>query len=98
MIISTARCHARLTARKLCHWDRALAVARAYEWFHPIGDVVTALIEAGLTLDFLHEHDRVAWRALPFLEPAERGLWRMPEDRPQIPLSYSLSAHKPFEK
>ena len=48
--------------------------------------MVTALIEAGLTLDFLHEHDRVAWRALPFLEAAERGLWRMPEDRPQIPL------------
>ena len=76
----------------------ALAVARAYEWFHPIGDVVTALIEAGLTLDFLHEHDRVAWRALPFLEAAERGLWRMPEGRPRIPLSYSLSAHKPVEK
>ena len=75
-----------------------LAVSRGYEWFHPIGDVVTALIQAGLTLDFLHEHDRIAWRALPFLEPAERGLWRMPEGRPRIPLSYSLSAHKPIEK
>ena len=37
-----------------------LAVSRGYEWFHPIGDVVTALIQAGLTLDFLNEYDRVA--------------------------------------
>ena len=74
-----------------------LTVSRGYERFHPIGDAVTALIQAGLTLDFLHKHDRIAWRALPFLEPVKRGLWQMPEGRPHIPLSYSLNARKPIE-
>ena len=75
-----------------------LAVGRGSKWFHPIGDVVKALTQAGSTLDFLHEHDRIAPRALHFLEPAELGLWRMPEGRPGIPVSYSLSADKPIEK
>ena len=75
-----------------------LAVRSGHEWFHPIGNVVTALIQAGLTLDFLNENNRIAWRALPCLEPAERSLWRMTEGRPRIPLSYSSAAYKPIEK
>lgn len=27
-----------------------------HEWIHPIGDVVTALVGAGLLIEFLHEH------------------------------------------
>ena len=65
-----------------------------HEWIHPLGAVVTALAAAGLALDWLHEHDRVAWRMLPSLEEGADRLWRLPAGRPSLPLSYSLRAHK----
>ncbi|HEV2762527.1 MAG TPA: class I SAM-dependent methyltransferase, partial [Pyrinomonadaceae bacterium] len=36
--------------------DRAADFPHAsYEWFHPLGDIVTSLINAGLRIEFLHE-------------------------------------------
>jgi hypothetical protein len=56
-----------------------------------LGDVVTALIEAGMRLDWLHEHDAVAWQMFRCLVKEPRGLWRWP-DKPWLPLAFSLSA------
>ena len=36
--------------------------AKQYVFMHPLGSVVTALIDAGLTLNWLHEHDAITWR------------------------------------
>ena len=33
---------------------------RSYQWRHPVGDVVSALVESGLTIEFLHEHPRTS--------------------------------------
>ena len=66
-----------------------------HEWFHPVGEVVTSLIDAGLRLEFLHEHPEITWRAMPYLVPGEPGQYRMPDDRPNMPLSFSLKAVKP---
>lgn len=66
---------------------------RTYEWAYPLGLVVTSLIEAGLTLDWLHEHDRVPWRMFAELVPAEGGLYRWP-DKPWLPLAFSLKARR----
>jgi nitrogen regulatory protein PII-like uncharacterized protein len=63
---------------------------------HNLGEVVTALIDAGLTIEYLHEFDTVAWKALSFMEPCEGGLYRLPEGMPRLPLSYSISARKPL--
>jgi SAM-dependent methyltransferase len=72
-----------------------LANPEMHEWIHPLGDVVTALVEAGLTLDWLHEFDRVAWRMFPCLEEGADHMWRMPAGRPSLPLAYSIRARKP---
>ena len=66
-----------------------------YEWIHPIGEIVTALIKAGLRLDFLHEHDEVAWKALPIMVPGGHGQYRLPDGHPSFPLSFSIKATKP---
>lgn len=66
-----------------------------YVWLHGLGDIVTALIEAGLVLDFLHEHPHTVFQQLPFLEQGDDGWWRMPEDVPTLPLLFSLRASKP---
>ncbi|GAA2818550.1 class I SAM-dependent methyltransferase [Kitasatospora sp. CM 4170] len=50
------------------------------EWRHGLGDVVSALVAAGLRLEFLHEHDHAHFR-LP--------------DGGGVPKVYSLRATKP---
>ncbi|PZQ91960.1 MAG: SAM-dependent methyltransferase [Leifsonia xyli] len=62
-----------------------------WEWTHPIGDVLTALLDAGLRLDFYHEHDAVPWRMFRTLEEISDGLWGWPAER-WLPLGYSLAA------
>jgi hypothetical protein len=45
-------------------------------------------------LSFLYEHDFLGWPGLPQLELSADDLWRMPSDRPAVPLSFSLMAGK----
>ncbi len=86
-----------------------LEVTRNYEWNHGLGQIVTALVEAGLVIEFLHEHREVPWQALPWMEfvgDGPRGadgryqsgrMWRLPEaQRELVPLMYSLMARKPI--
>jgi SAM-dependent methyltransferase len=72
----------------------ALENTRHYEWSHSLGEIVTAIIEAGFRLDFLHEHHELPWRAFPWLEPvdAPRELWRLPERPERLPMMFSLRA------
>jgi SAM-dependent methyltransferase len=79
---------------------------QGYEWNHGLGEIVTALIDAGLRLEFLHEHREIAWQALPWMAGENavppgsmhrrREHWRLPEaQRDLVPLMYSLKASKP---
>jgi SAM-dependent methyltransferase len=65
---------------------------RTEEWQHPLGDVVSAVIDAGLAIELLHEHDYTLFPRWPFLEKSGFDTYRMPEGRPRIPLMYSLRA------
>jgi SAM-dependent methyltransferase len=64
---------------------------RTEEWQHTLGDVVSAVIDAGLTLELLHEHDHTLFHRWPFLEK-DGDAYRMPAGRPRLPLMYSLRA------
>jgi len=64
-------------------------------WDHSLGEIVTALIDAGLRIEFLHEFDFVAW-PMDFLVESPDGRWRLPpETKGQLPLFFSLKASKP---
>ena len=69
-----------------------------HEWNHGLGEIVTALLGAGLQITALEEHDTVPWEALPGqMEqvPEVFGEWRL-RDRPErLPHSYTLQAVKP---
>jgi SAM-dependent methyltransferase len=65
-----------------------------YVWQHGLGDIVTSIIDAGLTLEYLHEHDRTVFQQLPFLERDDDGWWRLPADLPALPFLFSLRASK----
>ena len=66
-----------------------------YCWQHGLGDLVTAVIDAGLVLEFLHEHDRTVYQQLPFLELGDDGWWRLPDGMPPQPFLFSLRARRP---
>jgi hypothetical protein len=48
-----------------------LAHTRSYEWCHPLSDVIGSLLNAGLHLDFLHEHEGLPWRDFSMMVKAE---------------------------
>jgi SAM-dependent methyltransferase len=73
--------------------EAVLSHTRNYAWMHPLGATVSALIEAGLSLRFLNEHDAVTWRMFRTLERRPDGLYAWP-DRPWLPLAFSLAAEK----
>jgi SAM-dependent methyltransferase len=68
---------------------------RSIEWNHGLGAVVSALVSAGLRIEFLHEHDHTLFARWPFLEPGGDGTYRLPEGTPSLPLMYSLLASAP---
>jgi len=68
-----------------------LAIAR-YEWNHPVGNVVTALVSAGLRIEFLHEHNRSPEMIRACAVPLPEGGWRIPGDL--VPMVYSIKAVK----
>lgn len=77
--------------RDYANAEARLVNGRTNEWLHPLGAVVSALIAAGLRLDFLHEHEAVPWRMFEAMTEGPDGLWRWPAE-PLLPLSYSLYA------
>jgi SAM-dependent methyltransferase len=66
-------------------------------WDHGLGEIVTALIDAGLRIETLVEHPFLDWK-VDFLveDPDAEGTWRLPSDgRGELPLMFSLRATKP---
>ena len=66
-----------------------------HEWNHGLGEIVTALLDAGMAITGLTEHDSVPWEALPGqMEQIGRDEWRL-TDRPwRLAHSYTLQAVK----
>ena len=67
-----------------------------HSWNHGLGEIVTALLDAGMEITSLVEHDSVPWEALPGqMQKDDGGEWRL-IDRPwRLPHSYTLQATKP---
>ena len=59
----------------------AVAEPVSYEWNHGLGEIVQAVLDAGLAVTRLAEHDEVDWPAYPWFEDRGNGHWAMPGDR-----------------
>jgi SAM-dependent methyltransferase len=64
------------------------------EWNHGLGEIVTAVLDAGLRLTMLVEHDSVPWDALPGRMTELDGEWRLTEHADRLPMTYTLQAVK----
>jgi SAM-dependent methyltransferase len=76
--------------------DRSAAVENrtSYLWPHPLGDVLTVLADAGLVIEFVHEHAFHVYPQLPGMVQGADGWWRLPEGVPALPLLFSLKARR----
>jgi SAM-dependent methyltransferase len=72
--------------------DGRLTNTRAYEWNHSIGEIVTAVLDQGLHLVALREHDWDTWPRFPWLVETADHRWVTPSDRPRVPLTFTLLA------
>jgi hypothetical protein len=63
-----------------------------HEWNHGLGEIVTALLDAGLTVTGLTEHNSVPWNALPGVMTESGGEWRLTDSPARLPCSYTLQA------
>jgi SAM-dependent methyltransferase len=91
------------------YWDRAVYSAegsyadpdarmtqnKAAECNATIGEVVTAVADAGFVVRRLGEHDTTIYSRWPWLEQHGVGVYRMPVGRPSLPLVWTLLAEKP---
>jgi SAM-dependent methyltransferase len=68
-----------------------------HSWNHGLGEIVTALLEQGMELTWLEEHDSVPWEALPgrmsIVDDATHE-WRLTDRPERLPHSYTLQAVK----
>lgn len=65
----------------------------SYEFTWGLGQVVGALLAAGLTLEHLEEYPYAnGWRAFDRMQVLEGRRFAPPEDMPGVPLMYSLAA------
>ena len=64
-----------------------------HEWNHGIGEIVTALLDAGMTITGLVEHRSVPWSALPGqMREIGDGEWQLTDRPERLPHSYTLQA------
>ncbi|GAB1641888.1 class I SAM-dependent methyltransferase [Krasilnikovia sp. MM14-A1259] len=64
-----------------------------HEWNHGLGEIVTAVLAAGLTVTGLVEHRSVPWEALPGrMHRDDAGEWQLTDRPDRLPHTYTLQA------
>lgn len=78
--------------------DGEVAAPETVDFPHGLGEIVQAVLDAGLQLTRLHEGDTLDWCFAPWMEPLGDGTlrWRLPADRRDlVPLEFTLEAVQP---
>ncbi len=76
-------------------WDFGLENKRSHGFAHPMGEIVTALTDAGLQIEFLHEYPWSFFQRFDAMEPDEDDRWWLPELEHALPFTFSLKAKLP---
>jgi SAM-dependent methyltransferase len=64
-----------------------------HEWNHGLGEIVSALLDNGMQLTMLVEHDSVPWEAFPgMMTKLDLDEWQLTDHPERLPHSYTLQA------
>ena len=67
-------------------------ISKEYGWNHGLSELVNSLIEAGLTINYLKEHESSPYGIFPGLVKNNKGLFEIPNGK--YPLLFELMATK----
>lgn len=66
-----------------------------HQWNHSLGEIISALIDAGLSIDLVEESDASAWCPWPeLMVRTSDGRWRLKESPERMPFQFVIEAHK----
>ncbi len=65
-----------------------------YQWAHSLSDIVNAVIQAELKIEFLHEFPFDIWERFRSMMREEDGLYFMKDPKIEVPLLFSIKAEK----
>ncbi len=72
---------------------RTIENVLTYGWNHPVSDILGALGDAGLRVEYFHEHEMIPWQAFASMR-REGAMFVQAEGQPRVPLAFSLRATK----
>jgi len=75
--------------------DFGMENVRSHGFSHPVGEILTALTDAGLEVEFWHDHPWSFFSRFESMEEREEGRWYLPGLAYDLPFTFSLMAHKP---
>ncbi|MFD4367165.1 class I SAM-dependent methyltransferase [Rhodococcus sp. NPDC058521] len=75
--------------------DAAIGHVTNHEWRHDLGEIIGALLNAGLEMLAFAELPYMDWPAFPDLTPCREG-WTLPATTPRIPLNFAIVARRPL--
>ncbi len=65
-----------------------------YEWRHSVGEILNAILGAGLRIQFFHEFACSGYKAFSCMEKDKDGWWRLTAHNDSVPQLFSLKATK----
>ncbi len=68
---------------------------QSFTWNHGLGEVVSALVAAGLEIEFLHEFDFSPWNCLKAMVETGPNRFQIKGLEGKLPMTYSVRARKP---
>lgn len=68
-------------------------ISKEYGWNHGLGEVISALTEAGLIIEYLHEYDESPYNVLPEMQKVSSGMFKLKQQL--YPLIFTIKATKP---
>lgn len=74
--------------------EKATITSKEYGWNHGLGEVVTALSNAGLEIEFLNELDESPYDCLPQMKKLKNGRYVLEQNEKLFPLLYEIKAIK----
>ncbi|MBP2832167.1 class I SAM-dependent methyltransferase [Aquimarina sp. U1-2] len=72
--------------------ENAKITSKEYGWNHGLGDVISALVKAGLTIEYLEEYDQSPYAIFPGLKETENGMFETKDAL--YPLLFALKARR----
>lgn len=66
----------------------------SYSWIHRVGQVLSALANAGLEIEAVREYPFTYWKRYRFMVEDSRGYWKLTRGHGMLPLSWSVTARR----